>query len=152
MFVRDLFRSQAVQDSSIEIIREDVFTNNADFQSAELATKAESDITYTNETIAVKTLAHFIRASRQILADAPRLRGEIDSRLTYGLNLKGDEQLLYGDGTGQNFTGLMVDAGVTDLGHQNTAIISNICDADILAFTATLQQMVEVTQFGARRG
>jgi HK97 family phage major capsid protein len=40
----------------------------------------------------------------------------IDSRLMYGLNLLADSQLLFGDGTNQNLTGLMVDAGVETVG------------------------------------
>ena len=61
-------------------------------------------------------MAHYIIASRQILADVPRLQAEIDNRLMYGLDLLSDDQLLLGDGTGNNLTGLMVDTDVPDLG------------------------------------
>jgi HK97 family phage major capsid protein len=40
----------------------------------------------------------------------------IDAKLMYGLNLLSDSQLLFGDGTNQNLTGLMVDAGVETVG------------------------------------
>ena len=120
VFIRQLVNRLPVQDSGVEIMREDVFTNNAAPQAAAIAgalqAKAESTITYSLETIAVQTIAHYIIASRQVLSDAPRLAALIDNRLTYGVNLEFDAQLLYGDGTGQNFTGLFVDAGVSDVG------------------------------------
>jgi len=119
-FIRDLVNHIPVQDSGVEIMRELVFTNSAAPQADAIAgvlqSKAESTITYSLETIAVVTIAHFIIASRQVLADAPRLAAMIDSRLVYGINLEYDAQLLYGDGTGQNFTGLLVDADVSDVG------------------------------------
>ena len=40
----------------------------------------------------------------------------IDAKLMYGLNLLSDSQLLFGDGTNQNLTGLMVDSGVETVG------------------------------------
>lgn len=119
-FIRDLVNHIPTQDSGVEIMRELVFTNSAAPQAAPIAgalqAKAESNITYSLETISVQTIAHFIIASRQVLADAPRLAAMIDNRLTYGVNLEYDAQLLYGDGTGQNFTGLLIDADVNDVG------------------------------------
>jgi HK97 family phage major capsid protein len=44
------------------------------------------------------------------------LAGVIDRELSYMLQLEHDAQLLYGDGTGQNMTGLLVDSGVLSVG------------------------------------
>ena len=114
--IRDLVETIPVQDAAVEIMRELVFTNSAAPQAGQLATKAESDITFELVTLAVQTIAHWLPASRQILADAPRLRSFIDGRLMYGLDLESDAQLLYGSGTGQDVTGLFVDAQVSDIG------------------------------------
>jgi len=116
IFIRDLVNNMPTQDSAVEVMRELAFTNNAAPQAGQLVAKAESDITFSLETYKVQTVAHWLAASRQILSDAPRLRAFIDGRLMYGLDLEFDSQLLYGDGTGQNFTGLMVDADVSDIG------------------------------------
>ena len=129
VFIRDLIKKIPVMDSAVEIMRENVFTNSAAMQTAELAAKGESNITFTQETIAVQTLAHFLIASRQILADQQRLQAHIDNRMQYGLNLSMDSQLLYGDGTGTNFTGLFVDTGVSDVGE----IATGTTDADLPA-------------------
>ena len=114
--IRDLIPSIPTSSNAVEVMRENVFTNNAEPQAGELATKAQSEIDYELITYPVRTMAHFVRASRQILSDAPQLQGLIDNRLPYGLDLLSDTQLLSGDGTGQNVTGLLVDTGVSNVG------------------------------------
>ena len=116
VLIRDLLTTIPVTDSAVEVMRELVFTNSAAPQAGELVDKAKSDITYSQETYVVQTMAHYMIASRQILADVPRLQSEIDNRLMYGLDLLSDDQLLLGDGTGNNLKGLLVDAAVPDLG------------------------------------
>lgn len=121
-FVRDLLPSIPTASNAVEVMRQNVFTNNAAPQGVnestayEFVAKPQSNITYELVTVPIRTMAHWVPASRQVLSDAPMLQRLIDSRLMYGLNLLSDAQLLYGDGTGQNLTGLMVDAGVSDIG------------------------------------
>lgn len=124
IFIRQLVNSMPVQDSAVEIMRENTFTNNAGPQYSssgtpknELVAKGKSDLTFELVIVPVRTIAHHFVVSRQVLADAPRLRGYIDGRGLYGLNLEFDSQMLYGDGTtDQNFTGLFIDSGVQDIG------------------------------------
>jgi HK97 family phage major capsid protein len=123
LFIRQLVNRTPVTDSAVEIMRENVFTNNAAPQYDvsgtpvnQLVAKAKSDVTFSLETVPVRTIAHYMVASRQVLADAARLRNYIDNRLMYGLNLEFDSQMLYGDGLTENFKGLFVDAGVSDIG------------------------------------
>lgn len=123
MFIRQLVNATPVTDSAVEIMRENVFTNNATPQYDangtpvnELVSKAKSDVTFSLETVPVRTIAHHMVASRQVLADAARLRNYIDGRLMYGLNLEFDSQMLYGDGLTENFKGLFTDTGVSDVG------------------------------------
>jgi HK97 family phage major capsid protein len=116
VLIRDLLTTIPVTDSAVEVMRELVNTNNAAPQAGQLVDKAKSNITYSQETYVVQTMAHYIIASRQILSDVPRLQSEIDNRLMYGLDLLSDDQLLLGDGTGNNLKGLLVDSNVPDLG------------------------------------
>jgi HK97 family phage major capsid protein len=121
--VRDLMVTIPTSSNSIEYVRRNVFTNNAAPQApgapstaigaGEMQNKAQSNITYELVSAPVRTFAHWVPASRQILQDAPALQGLIDTELVYGLDLVSDAQILNGDGTNQNLTGLMVDAGVT---------------------------------------
>lgn len=126
MFIRELIQSIPTSSNAVEVMRENVFTNNAAVQApssastaigaGEWQTKGQSNVTYSLVTVPVRTMAHWIPASRQVLSDAPMLQRLIDSKLMYGLNLLSDAQLLFGDGTNQNLTGLMVDAGVESVG------------------------------------
>ena len=123
LFVRQLVNNSTCAGDSVTIMRENVFTNNAGPQYDvngdpvnQLVDKNKSNITYTSANVPVRTMAHHIIASRQVLSDAPRLRAMIDQRLPYGLNLSMDNQLLYGDGLTENFTGLFVDSDVNNVG------------------------------------
>lgn len=114
--IRDLIPTVPTSSNAVEFMRELVFTNNAAPQSAEFAAKAQSEITYELVTQPVRTIAHWMAASRQVLSDAPMLQNLIDNRLTYGLDLESDDQLLNGDGTGQNLKGILSDSAINDAG------------------------------------
>ena len=109
MTIRDLLMPGRTNSASIEYVRENVFTNAA-APVAELATKPESNLTFTMVNTPVRVIAHWVQASKQILSDAPMLQSYIDGRLRYGLMLKEEQQLLTGDGTGQNLLGLLPQA------------------------------------------
>lgn len=108
--VRDLFQAVSIGSNAIEWVQEKLFTNNAGPQNGEGTAKPESGLTFEKKTSPVEVIAHWIPASRQVLADAPQLQGLIDGRLRYGLKLKEDTQLLYGDGTNGNLLGLVPQA------------------------------------------
>lgn len=110
LHIRDLIASGSTGSNSIEYIRETGFTNNAAAQTKEGALKAKSDLQFDDETVAVRTLAHYVKASRQILDDAAQLESYIGQRLTYGLKLVEDRQLLNGDGLTGNLKGIVPQA------------------------------------------
>lgn len=107
--IRNLLDTGTTNSNLIEWIKENVFTNNADIVS-EGALKPQSDITYTRDDVPVRTLAHWIRATRQVLADFPQLATLINGRLNYGLKIAEENQILLGDGTGDNLLGLIPQA------------------------------------------
>ncbi|PIJ58731.1 capsid protein [Erwinia sp. OLMDLW33] len=103
--IRDLLAQGRISSNSLEYVREEVFTNNA-ASVAEKALKPESDITFSKQTANVKTVAHWIQASRQVMDDAPMLQSYVNNRLMYGLALAEERQLLNGDGNGDDLEGL----------------------------------------------
>lgn len=107
--VRDLLPVVRVTGGSVEYPRQTTRTNAA-APVAEAALKPESAYGFELVTTPLRVIAHWVPASRQILDDAPQLMGLIDSELRYGLALKEDDQLLTGDGTGQNLNGLIPQA------------------------------------------
>lgn len=107
--VRDLIAPGQTGTASVEYARENVFTNLAAVVS-EGAAKPKSDISFELETAPVRTIAHYFKASRQILDDSPALRSYINARGEYGLKLAEENELLNGDGTGQHIHGLIPQA------------------------------------------
>lgn len=120
--VRDFMNVGTTSSNAIEYMVENVFTNEAgpqydsEAEASELVAKNKSDLTFDLLTAPVRTLAHYMVASRQILDDAAMLRSYIDGRLRYGLALAEDNQVLYGTGTGGDLEGIMVNGNVQDAG------------------------------------
>ena len=114
--VRDVLPSTQTSSNLIEYTRESTFTNNAGPQVSgspeafENVTKPESAITFTLVNTPVTTLAHFVPVSRQIMDDAPGLMSFINGRLTYGLKLKEETQILVGTGANGQLPGLYTNA------------------------------------------
>jgi len=109
MTIRHLIMSGRTSSNAIEYVRESGFQNSA-AMVAEGMQKPQSDLSFDLVTTTVKTLAHWVRASKQVLADLPMLQSYIDGRLRYGLMYVEEQQLLAGDGTGQNLLGLIPQA------------------------------------------
>jgi len=107
--VRDLISPGQMDGNTLEYVVETGFTNNA-AGVAEAAVKPESDIKLDLRSTSAKVIAHWMKASRQILSDVAQLRSTIDQRLLYGLAYKEEQQLLNGDGTGQNLLGIIPQA------------------------------------------
>ena len=109
MTVRDLITPGRMDGNTLEYVKETGFTNNA-APVAETVKKAESTMKFDLVSTTAKVIAHFVKASRQILSDASQLQSYIDGRLRYGLAFKEEQQLLNGDGTGQNLLGIIPQA------------------------------------------
>ncbi|MCA0920230.1 phage major capsid protein, partial [Pseudooceanicola nanhaiensis] len=109
MTVRDLLSQGRMDGNTIEYVQETGFTNNA-APVAEGAAKPSSDIKLDLKSSTAKVIAHWMKASRQALDDVSFLRSMIDQRLIYGLSYAEENQLLNGDGTGQNLHGLIPNA------------------------------------------
>lgn len=109
MTVRDLLSPGRMDGNTLEYVQETGFTNNAGMV-AEGAAKPGSDIKLELLTTSAKVIAHWMKASRQVLDDVAQLRSIIDQRLLYGLAYKEETQLLNGDGTGQNLLGIIPQA------------------------------------------
>lgn len=107
--IRDLLMPGRTSSNLVRYLKETGFTNNA-APVAEGTRKPESSLTYALTDASVKKIAHFIKASSEILEDFPALQSQIDGRLTYGLDLLEENQLLKGSGSGNNLHGVYTQA------------------------------------------
>lgn len=108
-FLRDFLTTVAVSQGSVEWSKETTFTNAAAVQATagvmtEGAAKPESALVYTLNESRIPSVAHFVKASNQILADVPQLSQLIDARLRYGLSVKLDDLIVNGSGDVKGWT------------------------------------------------
>ena len=118
MRVRDLFNVQQTSTNLVEYFRVTGFTNNS-ATTAERSGSPETFTSYPQSTLTiagaqapVRNIGHYEVAHRNVLADEPAMRGIIDNELLYGLRLTEDDQILNGDGTGTNLTGITQTSGI----------------------------------------
>jgi len=107
--IRQLFRAIPVASNMVNSLREASWTNDA-AEVSQGAAKPESDITFEQYNVPITTVAHWIKVSNQLLADAPAVVAYIDTRLRDGLAQRIDAQLLNGNGTSPNLSGI-TDSG-----------------------------------------
>jgi hypothetical protein len=78
--------------------------------TAEAAAKSQADFDLVVASANVKKVTAYIKITKEMLDDVPLMRSEIDQELTELINLKIDEQLLSGSGSGANLTGIITNA------------------------------------------
>jgi HK97 family phage major capsid protein len=135
--VRDLLSVVPVTSGSVEYPRHLSTTNNA-ATVAEGATKPESAMTFDLATAPIRTIAHSLPASRQILDDAPQLKAFIDDEMLYGLAYVEDNQLLNGAGTGTDLNGIYTQATTFAA---NPAVVASPTKIDAILY-ALLQNAI----------
>lgn len=136
LFVRDLLAAVPTQSGIVEVATESSFTDNAAVQG-QGSSPAESEGQAFNESamgfsltqVGVKTIGHWIPVSRQALGDSQVLAAHIDRRLLYGLALKEETQVLSGDGTGGNISGLTTEATAYNQGASNDTQLDTLAKA-----------------------
>ena len=77
---------------------------------AEGAAKPQLDFNLVLASATVRKVAAHIKASKEMLDDIPLMEAEINQELAELINLEIDSQVLEGDGTGQNLTGILENA------------------------------------------
>lgn len=107
--IRQVLPATPVTTNAVNALREASWTNDA-AAVAQAAAKPESDLTFEQYNVPIQTIAHWIKVSNQLLADAPAVASYIDTRLRHGLGQEVDRQLLLGTGTSPQLSGL-TDAG-----------------------------------------
>lgn len=78
--------------------------------------KPESAFEFEKDSTTVKTIAHWIPATKRALADAAQIRTMIDSFLRYGLEEELEDQMVSGNGVGENFLGIANTPGIQTQG------------------------------------
>lgn len=128
--LRNLVTNGSTTSDSIEYVRVTSITNNAapvaeatssgpqTVSGANLVNavgggyKPESGLAVARYSTPVRTIAHWIPVTKRALADAAQMVTLIDGFLEYGLEEELEDQMIAGDGSGENFEGLSNVSGV----------------------------------------
>lgn len=121
--VRQFLPQASTTSDNIRYVQETAYTDGSAPQ-VEGQDKGLTHFTLEAKDAPVRTIAAYLRVSRQMLDDATFLSSYINQKLPKRLLMKEDDQILYGDGTGENLEGItgvsQAWAGITAM-----SIVSN---------------------------
>lgn len=136
--LRNVVSNGTVTGDSVSYARVVGFTNNAapvpeargtsagDASGDVSGEKPESEMELEVILESVKTIAHWLPATKRALSDAAQIRTLIDTFLTYGLEEELEDQMVNGPGTGENFEGILNVDGVQELGSASPALTGSL--------------------------
>ena len=136
--IESLFPSLTITAPAFEYVQEKEADNyNGAAFVAEGAQKPFGSTNFEVKTGVVRTIAHMARISKQLMADGPALAAYINQRLVYGVDLVVEDQLVTGDGTGQNLSGIMTTGNFTAHGATLADLDDNSNILDVILFAKT---------------
>jgi HK97 family phage major capsid protein len=139
----DLIPRLPTESDTVEIVQQTSRNNSAAFTAEATATtgttgrKPESALAYAPVTFPVKTLATWIPVTNRLLADAPAIRGVVNTQLLQMLDEVLEDQMLNGNGVGENVTGLLNTVGILTSGLAGASAIDAILRARAAIRTAS---------------
>jgi HK97 family phage major capsid protein len=106
-----LFDQIQTNQNAYVYLEETTFTNAA-AEAAEGAAAAESALAFTERTESIRKMATFLPVTDELLADVAGIQGYVNSRLSTMMKLRLDNQLINGDGSAPNLTGILNKSGI----------------------------------------
>lgn len=112
--VRQLLATGSTQSDVVRYVKESGYSNGA-AATAEGVTLGQSDFDMTAADANVRKIGTYFRISEEMLADTPQLTSYLSARAPEKLLEVEDAQILSGDGTGANLSGIITDAADFDV-------------------------------------
>lgn len=109
--VVDTIPQTRTSQTAITYMEETTFTNAA-AEVAEAGTKPEAALALTERTDPVRKIAVWIPVTDEQLEDVEGIQGYINNRLTFMVRQRLDAQILVGDGTAPNLSGILDRSGI----------------------------------------
>lgn len=110
----DLIPTQTMDSKSFDYTRESGNLDDA-AEVAEGTIKPAGDLELIDATVEAKVVAVWTRLKRPQLADVPSLDTTARTRLMYKVMRRVENQIVGGDGTGENLTGLLHTTGIAEV-------------------------------------
>jgi len=116
--IRDIITIGQTNSDTVEYVQETSETNNAAVVGEATATSGssgmlpESGLALVQVQTPVKDIGHWIPATTRALDDAGQMQTLIDNFLTFGVQESFENQVISGNGVGDNFTGIENTSGL----------------------------------------
>ena len=109
-----LFDQIQTSQNAYVYLEETTFTNNAGSiaESGDISSSLESALAFTERTESIRKMATFLPVTDELLADVAGIQGYVNSRLSTMMKLNLDNQLINGDGSAPNLTGVLNKSGI----------------------------------------
>lgn len=104
--VAEVLRTLPADSNQVSATVEGASVSGVAGQAFEGDLKGETDFAFDLKTVPVITLAHTVPVSNQVLQDSDALEQFLNQRMTEFVYRKHEEQIISGDGTAGNFSGL----------------------------------------------
>lgn len=111
LVVADLF-SQGTTDSPIIVYVRESARTNAAAEVAEGGLKPQSDTTLERVNEPVVKIPHYVTVSDEMMEDSAQLMAFLNSQLVQGIRLREQNQLINGNGTSPNLSGILDRTGL----------------------------------------
>ena len=111
--IRNLIPQGSTSSDVVRFIKESAYTDGSG-TVAEGGTLGQTDFTMTADNNTVEKLGAYLRISEEMLSDTPQLTSYLSNRIPAKLLAKEDDQILNGNGTSPNLSGITVDAADFD--------------------------------------
>jgi HK97 family phage major capsid protein len=141
--VLDLIPTSATEQNVVAYTQETGTWDTGAAETVEGALKPEGDVTYTDVEARCRTIAEFVKNNRQQLDDVAGLADSLQRRLTYKIGRRVERQIVAGDGTGENLTGILSTTGIGSI-----AFVASTAPADMLLKGVTALQLAEAIPNG----
>lgn len=109
--VIDIIPSGQTGQAAIVYMEETTRTHSA-AERAEAGAYAESTFVLAEKTSTVRSIGDSIPVTDEQLADVPQVQSYLNQRLAFGVRQRLDGQILTGDGTAPNLTGILNTTGI----------------------------------------
>ena len=109
LFLRNLLQANPTVMQAVDFVRVSVPMSPAS-PVPESSVKPENQLNFVSVSEKVRLLAHWIPATRQIIDDMQELMSFLNSTMPYYTLLAEEQQMLSGDGNGENLHGILPQA------------------------------------------
>lgn len=111
--IRSLIPQGSTTSDVVRFVKESGYSDGSG-TVAEGATLSQSDFDMAADNNTVEKIGAYLRISEEMLADTPQLTSYISARVPAKLLAKEDDQILNGNGTSPNLSGIITDAADFD--------------------------------------